>query len=264
MPHDLTIKNIDAEEPIPPGSPCPGCGQVDDHDTGCVVAFFGSHEAVAAEMDKRNAMVNAILEKNPRIPAVTAMIVAGDMLSAETVARKMRDARDPEPGILFARVGSYARFGLAVDLMEEGVIHRAWFFENIAELWRTSDPDDTDWRFLRVWQTAWRNNDFKPVRDEPRKHRNAIPASGLLTVYRGQRMFDRPGFAWTTDRSIAEKFARGASYRMPIDDGVVIEGEAIASRVLAYITMRGEFEVIVDPEDVSHVSETEMPPHDPD
>lgn len=207
-------------------------------------------------VEELHAVERSLREKYPDLPSVTIVVMAQDMLSAQHRRKKIEDGADPYDMLIM--VGSFARFGFAVDLMEEGIVTRDWFFDNIAELWRGADPNDADQRFLRVWQAAWRRNKFRPVKDEPGKYRGAIPRGGRITVYRGQRMFEKPGIAWSLKREVAETFAKGASFRVPIADGIVVYGEAPASKVLAYITGRDEHEVIIDPDEVLWMGELPM------
>ena len=59
--------------------------------------------------------------------------------------------------------------------------------------------------------------------------------------------------AWTIDRDIAEKFANGAATRQANRGGVIYQATVDRSRILGYLTGRGESEVIVDPKDVYDV-----------
>ena len=73
-------------------------------------------------------------------------------------------------------------------------------------------------------------------------------------MYRGGNPFEvRKGFAWTTDPKIAQKFADGAGERIQRVNGVVVVGYVRPSVVLAFLTERGESEVIVDPRLVENV-----------
>lgn len=211
-------------------------------------------EELQAYVEDLHAVERSLRDKYPDLPSVTIAVMAQDMLSAQHRRKMIDEGADPEKMLIM--VGSFARFGFAVDLMEEGIVTRDWFFDNIAELWRGSDPDDGDPRFLRLWQAAWRRNKFRPVRDEPGGKR--IPRGGQLDVFRGQRMFDKPGIAWSLERSVAETFAKGASFRTPIADGILIHASIPASKVLAYITERSEHEIIVDPDEILWMSELEM------
>lgn len=84
------------------------------------------------------------------------------------------------------------------------------------------------------------------MQDEPRK---IFPGFGaeFIWLYRGQRAEDPIGISWTTKRSVAKKFASGAGFRTKID-GVVYATQVRRMNCLAYITGRGEHEVIVDVE----------------
>ena len=106
----------------------------------------------------------------------------------------------------------------------------------------TGDPDDTDGRYLRLWKSAWVANGRHYIRDG-----RSLPRSGrLLTVYRGQMPEDKFGIAWTTDPKIAQVFANGAGARVP-QNGTVFMAHVHRDHVYAYLTGRGESEVILDP-----------------
>lgn len=213
-----------------------------------------SLEELQEYVEELHAEERRLRDKYPELPSVTLVVMAQDNLSAKHRRTKIEEGADPHD--MMFMVGSFARFGFAVDLMEEGIVTRKWFFEHIAELWRGSDPDDGDRRFLRLWQAAWRDNGFRPIRDESGGRR--IPRGGQIDVYRGQRMFEKPGIAWSLELDVAETFARGASFRVPISDGIVIHGSVPASKILAYITERQEHEVILDPDEILWMSELPM------
>jgi len=103
--------------------------------------------------------------------------------------------------------------------------------EMLPDLWRGSDPDDTDPQYLRLWKTAWLANGRRTVRDGPH-----LPKGRTVRCYRGQDADAPLGIAWSLDRRVAEKFARGAGTRQSNRSGMVFETEVPRTAVLAYLT----------------------------
>lgn len=202
---------------------------------------------LAAYARELSAVEREMRDANPDLPYITVAVMAGDLLSMRNARRRIDAGEDPEKCMNL--VGSFARFAFAVDLLDEGIISEDAFFSRICELWRGADPDDTDPRFLTLWRDAVERNDGVPLYDE-----TPVPPTKWLTVYRGQRAQDKLGIAWTTDLEIARKFAGGASYRTRVE-GVVLKGRVRSALVFAYITERGESEVIVDPSTVRGIDE---------
>lgn len=204
-----------------------------------------SEETLKAQFARQFEIQEELVTKNPGLPAITAMVMAGDLASAERILDGVRDGTvDPTKGVWL--IGSYARLGSAMTMLDEKLLSEGWLARHLPELWRSSDPDDTDARFLRLWRRAWIDNGFQTVCDG-----DPLPGHswGPIEVFRGQRPHDPLGFAWTTDEEIARSFAEGASFRTRVA-GKVISGLARRDVVFAYLTGRGESEVIVDPRHV--------------
>lgn len=107
--------------------------------------------------------------------------------------------------------------------------------ENAAECW-------DEWQALMRCGRPSRQHLMSP---EERLALEAFP--GRLTVWRGQTKGQEiRNFSWTKSRQVAEWFAG----RFNNKDGVVIEGSVDKAHVIAYITSRGEEEILVFPEDV--------------
>lgn len=180
----------------------------------------------------------------PGLPAMTLSIMGGDLASMRHWRAKWA-AGDVGGAVAVAMTGSYYRWALAIELVQRGGLDVAWLDENIAGLWTGSDPDDTLPVNLAVWRDAWRRHGRVPIRDG-----KPLPAGRRITVFRGGATYE-PGCAWTTNPKIAGTFARGAGLRVPIRGGTVVRGTVDRRDVLAYLTGRGEFEVIVDPRRVA-------------
>lgn len=200
-------------------------------------------QRLLADEQRRQEIVSGLLAEQPDLHPITAIVMAGDLFSAERMEQSINDgSRDVETAVWM--IGSYARLPFALKMVNEGRLSREWLTENLPELWRGSDPDDTDPTYLNLWREAWEANRRQPVIDDA-----PLPDGETVPVYRGQMPGSGFGIAWTLDPSIAEKFAHGAGVRVP-QKGTVYTGSVARRDVLAYLTGRGESEVIVDPEKV--------------
>lgn len=202
-------------------------------------------EALAAQEHERARIAAELLSHDPTLGGITALIMSGDILSAKR-ARAMLEAGEvtAEQSVVF--VGSYSRLGYIIDLLDEGKLTPEWVYARLADEWSGSDPDDTDPRFLLHWRRAWEANGRQPLTDEGK----ALPAQDVLTIYRGQDVGDVSGIAWSLDRQVAERFAKGAALRQAHRPGIVIKRMVWREQVLGYMTGRKEAEVIVDPVDL--------------
>lgn len=164
---------------------------------------------------------------------ITNVVMAGDIQTAEKMrdlvsAGKMRAA----DAVNF--VGSYARFDFAIAQLTNDQL-----LDRLPELWIGCDPDDTELSYLALWRAAKKRNNDQIIKDG-----KALPQNRIL--YRGQDMKDPLGFSWTTDAAIAKKFAAGAGVRRPNRHPVIYRTGFQRSNVLAFLTGRGESEVILD------------------
>lgn len=204
--------------------------------------------------EKTNAVAVQLVEANPDLHPITAQIMAGDIISAERATGYVETGELPVEKAV-SHVGSFARWDWVLTMMAAGRVSEDWFAANVCDLWRGSDPDDTNVAYLRLWQRLWRKNGGAVIRDG-----RPLPKGGkdgMLRVYRGGLPKGiATGFAWTTDPKIARKFANGAGSRVQTPGGIVIAGLVKPSHVIAFITRRGESEVIVDPTMVKGVHVT--------
>jgi hypothetical protein len=192
---------------------------------------------------RRVALTSQIVRENPTLPYITALIMAGDRLSAEDAWREL------ETGTPFARalvrVGSYGRLDFTVRALDADLVDDRTVFRMLPALWRGSDPDDEDPRFLDLWLRAYEWNGSY-LRDGI-----ALPRTRVLDVYRGQDPIADAdtlrGIAWSLDREVAEKFAHGAALRVGDRAGTVYHARINRKSVLGYLTLRGEAEVVCDP-----------------
>ena len=215
-----------------------------------------SKDEMVAQMMEQYAKAEPIIDRlvAEGVNPITAHVMANDILSGAVATERVLSGEVPAERAYFL-VGSYARWDWVLTMLEQGHLTEEWFAENICDLWSGSDPDDTNPDYLRLWQRLWRKNGGAVIRDGrplPKGGRD-----GMLKVYRGGLPFGiRDGFAWTTDPKIARKFADGAGVRVRQVNGVVITGLVKPSHVCAFITGRGESEVIVDPRMVKDIHPT--------
>ncbi len=198
----------------------------------------------------RNAQREAeIAETLPAsIPFVTRFIMAGDYRQGEDALACVRSG-EWEPGRAVVLTGSYARVTVATTLVREGYLTEEFLLSEWPELWRGADPDDTDPANWDVWQRAYARNGRSMLTDEG----SPLPGKGnRIRVYRGQRPGDPVGCSWTTDERTARQFASGASFRTAVQ-GRVLRVVVPKNMVLAYLTGRGEYEVILDPREMGWV-----------
>lgn len=196
------------------------------------------------DMEETQAIIKQLLEKYPDMSPITALIVAGDMTSAKRADEAVASGH---PVLAAARhVGSYARFDWLAKHYLAGRLNDKWLFQNIMYEWVGSDPDDTDPRFLSMWKRAWAMNKRKYLYDASK-----LPTlSSDLKIYRGQGSYaEEMGIAWTIDESIATAFANGRGARAP-RNGIVLSGTIKVENVIAYLTQRGESEIVCDPANV--------------
>jgi hypothetical protein len=207
--------------------------------------WFAAHQ----EPVDLGRQLEIVARDHPGLPNLTLLVMANDAGSAERATQMVESGIPFDSCLVF--VGSYARIGWMLDMADFGHTSRAHVLDLLPRYWPGADPDDTDPRMLVAWMDAWVTNGHKAVTDgEP------LPGVGRnVEVYRGQGRTDPIGIAWTTDYRIAQKFANGASIRIPggISDPVVLRSRVARRQVLGYLTGRGESEVVIDPATLGRV-----------
>lgn len=210
-------------------------------------------ELLAAQMRRevrRNEIATELSEKNPSLGVIPLIIMSGDMAAAEEVDAAFR-AGELTFQQAQIRLGSYARFDWVVKQLDAGALCAAdveYVFKNLPSLWAFSDPDDTNPRYLKLWQEAFARNDKRMLLgSEPFPFKR----KKLITVYRGEPLpvTSMHGIAWSLDVGIARGFAKGAGLRIP-SEGDVLQGTIHRQYILAYNNDRHEQEVILDPKDL--------------
>lgn len=188
----------------------------------------------------------ARLSREQGIPYIAAVVIAGDLSQVERAKRWTEKGLDPRTAASF--VGSYGRLDYVLWAVTNGYAERDWLLGNLPDLWRGSDPDDTDPRYLDLWREAKAENGGVYVADTTIVPLPVQP-DGTVVIYRGQfnRLDPANGIAWSTDSAIAEKFARTGGLRGVINNrGRVHRGRIHVDNVLGWLTQRGESEVVVD------------------
>lgn len=198
---------------------------------------IGMTEEQARREVRTSEIVEKLLNDNSAMEAITAIVMAQDMNSAEYATERVAAGEKPQKVVW--QIGSFARWDWALKNCP-----RWWVNRHCAELWRGSDPDDTDPAALKFWKRRGKH----PVIDK-----DPLPDGKWFVVYRGQMPDALPGIAWSLNQDIADKFARGAGVRTKMP-GVVLGGKVHRDTILAYITGRGEQEILVDPDWVFDVS----------
>lgn len=191
-------------------------------------------------VDHRLDLAAKIRAQNPDMSEITAFIIAGDMDSVSLADQALAEG----DGIWAASVlvGSYARLDWIVRQLEAGRVPREEVLDHLPDVWRGSDPDDTDARFFLLWREAWARNGRRTIYDG-----DPLPAGRVLKIYRGQHGTANSGIAWTLDEKIAQRFAITGGGRGPMKVGVVHTAFVQRRDVIAYLTLRREQEVVVNP-----------------
>lgn len=188
-------------------------------------------------------LADSLMEQDPGLSHISAYIMAKDAASQEYADKALADGQPWHKAAWV--IGSYGRCDWVKRLVESGVIQHRDVFPHLLPLWRGSDPDDTDPFWLDMFKRAKREHKSMLFDGEHR------PAWTLrqrpITVYRGQ-ILDKPlGIAWTTNLDVAKAFGASGGTRSARPDGLVLTGKVYPWDVLAFITQRGEDEVVCDP-----------------
>lgn len=191
------------------------------------------------------ARATVLMDRDPKLPYISAYIIARDMMGSDRSLQWMREGMEWDEAERWC--GSYGRLDLRVRALEEGLITEVQAYEGLASAWSHSDPDDTDPRFLTLWVEAFAANRQRYLRDHTDKR---LPNGSRLTIYRGQDEDQSFGLSWSLNRKTAEKFANGAATREANRGGVVYTAVVDRRDVMGYMPGRGEAEVIVNPDDV--------------
>lgn len=203
--------------------------------------FFERHKRpIEEQMDEQGALAEELMSKDPKLTFLSAFIIAGDLLSIERAKKMLKEGIDFDDATAF--VGSYGRLEFALWAKKNGYTTLDHLLNILPDLWRGSDPDDSKVEYHALWLQAWEKNNRKTILDG--KH---LPRGKYLTIYRGQDEDQPTGISWSLREEVARKFANGAATRQLNRGGVVYEGQVLRSKIIAYLTLRNEEEVIVSP-----------------
>lgn len=138
-------------------------------------------------------------------------------------------------------INSQSRAGHLVELTAG--TDAATFWEVFQMCWSTCD--DT-WRWQRDLLTLLRRHQpFEAhATEDHRAFLQSLPDP--VRLYRGATRLRTRGMSWSTDRAVAEAFARGHR-GITLTDAVTVEANVPLSSILAVDLSREEAEVLVDP-----------------
>lgn len=215
----------------------PDAADVDGH-AGRVVPEYFQTEAFQKRMTRQSEIMGELIAKG--IPAITAVVMSGDIQSAEMATEMVSTGTPATKALHF--VGSYARFDWAVANLPKRTM-----LKMLPELWTGADPDDTNPEYLALWREAYKANGCRLIQDQPSHIEQLFTSidTRLITIYRGQ-ISDAVGISWTLNRAIAKKFAATGGGRAPVSGGKILKRVINRADAMAYLTGRGESEVIVD------------------
>lgn len=184
--------------------------------------------------------LNELQAQGIQLPFATVIVMANDLASKYGADERFAEGM---PAIEAGQwVGSYYRLQWYLDHLQN--LPANWLLKKFPNEWMMCDPDDTKPEYLYLWQRVFKMNKRKHIATGLRLQ---YGRDDWFVVYRGQPSSDDPlGISWTTDLTVARKFANGAGLRTQIS-GVIIKRQVKMSNVLAFLTGRGESEIITNP-----------------
>ena len=134
------------------------------------------------------------MAKDPKLPFISALVMAGDLLSVDRSLQWLREGKYVvRHGRGFRRVLRTARLP-SQGARPKDSSQMSVALTDLPGCGRGSDPDDTDPRFLDLWKRARIANGGSYLRDG-----KALPRRRILQVYRGQDEGAPFGIAWSLD-----------------------------------------------------------------
>ena len=116
----------------------------------------------------------------------------------------------------------------------------------ISSNWTSFDKFDVLSDLFRTAFKQSKMNAFENLSEGCREWFNALPDE--ITVYRGCERSSVDGLSWTTDRTVADKFAYGR-HGTRLDDPVIATTRVKKADVFFASNSRNEFEIVHDPRD---------------
>jgi hypothetical protein len=198
------------------------------------------------------ALRHPLIYAVPYFPAQNKMLNAGLALKQKSIAEHYAKAELESLVFLFER--PYRLDGLLQALPLIGpLIDDKTYWKVVRRVWTDSENVHENWA---TWKKVWRGDIERQrlvsrqmaTRDEDRAALAAMPDE--LQVWHGEEHPKRVGMSWTLDRRTAVWFAG----RFGKQGGKLYEGVVRRSDVIAYITSRGEEEILVEPDTVKLTS----------
>lgn len=135
----------------------------------------------------------------------------------------------------------------AVDELAREPLTPADYWQLVAWVWRDSENIHQN---MHKWRDLWARPRYRSSRSacamNPEEQAALAAMPREIRVFRGQSALHPPGMSWTPDRDRAVWFA----FRLRPEEPTVISGRVRRDDVLAYLTGRGEDEIVVLPERV--------------
>lgn len=192
----------------------------------------------AAKDFARQLDIAAELSKTQLHLGISAVVIAGDILSAERATRLVQGGHKTLYQAL-KQVGSYSKLDWALDNLP-----RLELIKRLPNLWPYCDPDDTTAAAIMLWVDAWKRNQKRLIRDSEAK----LPVKNFIVeAWRGQRKGQPLGLSWTVKEKTARFFQRNGGLRSNVPDGVILRAEFNVVNIMAYLTRRNEGELIIHP-----------------
>lgn len=146
-----------------------------------------------------------------------------------TERRKNMFARKDFEGYIFATTRPY-RFDTFLEILESGLCPREELARLLLRVWEDSENPSIN---IHIWREMFDN--FKDTKTFARTKRN-LPKQ--LTVWRGG---SADGLSWTTDKKIADWFAK----RFSTGSAVVHNRQIRLDDVVCYLDHRNEKEIVL-------------------
>jgi hypothetical protein len=191
------------------------------------------------------ALKHPLIYSVPYMPPLNKMLNAGFAQKKRELADCLLNANLNKAVFLHERPYRLDAFKDWVGLIGSRVPNGV-YWETVRQVWTDSENVHECWD---DWLLVWRG-DFERHRLRDRRmatslkdRRDLDKMPETLKVWHGEEHPERIGMSWTLSRDIAAWFAR----RFGKKGGKLYEGKVARSDVIAYMTSRGEEEILVEP-----------------